>query len=587
MQKFVLFGTITGAAAACALWAPPATAQPGPEPSYTTYQRATAPEPLFRVAFTLDEISVAAAADSLPAEASVPRAAVRVYPDSVILIDRVAWFDRAGLHLRDRLCPYDAIAETRIIDSPTRVTIDFLTVTGDAERLGRLRRGNLMTFSEPITVGNQQFVRGLVLSITGDIEVLGEVNKDVISLFGDVYVGPGATARGDIAGISGAITVADKGSVYGELYSGGEYFERRRPRFYREENFDFLGAFVYNRVDGATPYLGLKFHDTDSLLPSAWFRAGYALESERWRTELGIEQPLWRRVPLAAGAAYYRRLASEDDRLLGDEENTAFALLATEDYRDYWEAEGATAWLSVKPAPQWRFETRYRYEETTWRRSYRHLWSLFGGSKLFRENFSQVSEAERLAGAALIDTTALGCLAFVLDWDTHNREEPFAFSGWHATAELEWSDRDFSSDFDYRRYTLTLRRYQKVHSHGMLLLRAMHGNSDGFLPMHKRFYLGGLGTLHGYDFKEYAGTRFWMGNAEYRFEFPRSDIGASVFWDIGQIADGTKLDSAVDIKQSIGAALTVGADFRVSLARRLDRSFDNDPVVNVRLDFVF
>lgn len=587
MHRHVLLATIIVSILTFAIFTVPAVAQEEEEPQYEPYQGAPSPEPLFRVAFTEEEVRVSVLIDSIRAIETIPFERARQYTDSVVLLPGRVWFGREGLHFQNRFYSYQAITETRITDSPTRVMIQFFTVEGDTSRLGRLRRGNRMTFSEPITVPSQQFVRGLVFSVMGDVEVFGEVNKDVVSLFGNVFVGSGATARGDVASVTGDIEVADNASVYGELYSGSEYFERRRPRFYRDENFDFLAAFVYNRVDGATPYLGVRFHDIDSVLPSAWFMAGYALESERWRTELGVEQPLWRKMPLTIGAAYYQRLASQDDWLLGDVENTAFALLATEDYKDYWEAEGGTMWLNFQPHTSWRFETRYRYEGTNWRRAYRHLWSLFGGDKLFRENFNTAPEGFRQDNITLIDTTENAHLSFRLDWDTHNEEDPFAFSGWHATAQLEWSDDGLNSDFDYRRYTFTVRRYQKVHEHGMLLLRAMHGNSDGFLPMYKRFYLGGLGTLRGYGFKEYIGTRFWLGNAEYRFEFPQSDISASVFYDLGQIANEKVLDEGTGVKQSIGAALMVGDDFRVSLAKRLDRGEDNDPKVNVRFDYVF
>ena len=186
-----------------------------------------------------------------------------------------------------------------------------------------------------------------------------------------------------------------------------------------------------------------------------------------------------------------------------------------------------------------------------------------------------------------IDTTSNAALHFMVDFDTRDSEDPFSKSAVAVTGELEWSNPDLNSDFDYRRYTLSLRRYQKLNRHTMLLARVMYGGSDGYLPMYKRFFLGGLNTLRGYFTKEYMGTRFWMGNAEYRFSFPHSDLALSVLYDVGQIANDRKLDDQVDIKQSLGVALYVGSDTRVSVARRLDRSHDNEPRLYARLSHVF
>ena len=117
----------------------------------------------------------------------------------------------------------------------------------------------------------------------------------------------------------------------------------------------------------------------------------------------------------------------------------------------------------------------------------------------------------------------------------------------------------------------------------MLIMRGMYGGSDGYLPIYKRYFLGGLGTLRGYRHKEYMGTRFWMINTEYRTRFPGSDIAAALIWDMGKIGNDTALDSDVDLKHSIGFALTLGDDFRISVAKRLDRSDDNDPRIYDRL----
>jgi hypothetical protein len=543
--------------------------------------------PLFEVSFDQETVGVSVYADSTKITVHQLRKAI-VESETRVSIDDSVFFDADGLHFADSLYAYSRITDTRITDREENVTIQFQTIVGDTDRLGRLRRGNRMTFAAPIKVEEDQFVRGLVMSVLGDIEIFGEVNKDVVSLFGSVYVGPAAVARGDIATISGDIDLSNDASVYGELYSATKYFSKRSRRFYRrDKNVTFSGSFIYNRVDGATPKLKVSFEDSDSLLPTLWAEAGYAFASSRWRTELGIEQMILRHRPLSVGGAYYRRLASEDDWLLDDAENSGFALLVKEDYKDYWEAEGGTAWVKFRPIKKLHLTARYRYEETNWRRSYRHLWSLFGGDKRFKRNFERVPEPYRTVAIPEIDTTANGAVSFDAEYDTRDQTDPFNRSAWHAVGNIEYSHPDLNSDFDYRRYTLMASRYQLVHRRSMVLVRAMFGGSDGYLPMYKRFYLGGLGTLRGYKHKEYMGSRFWMANAEYRIAFPKTDLAVSLIYDVGQIANDAKLDAGTDVKHSLGASLWIGDDFKVNLAKRLDRSYDDSPQLYVRFDHVF
>lgn len=557
------------------------------EPQYKDYKSSSRQEEYFEISFDKKEIGITVFEDGKDITAYFPRKSIEKSESQVLLGDS-AWFDGDALVFAGVSYPYKKISDIRITDADDLVTITFFTRPGVSQRAQRLKRGNRVGFSNDIVVEEDEFVRGIIFSVIGDIEVYGEVNKDIVSLFGDVYIGPGAVARGDIASVSGRIDIARDASVYGEIYSGEEDRLKRKRRFYRKEKaISFLGNFKYNRVDGATVYSGLRFDDRDSLLPSIWAIGGYAFESERWRYDFGLEQTLWRTRPLAIGGSFYRRLASDDDWLLTDHENLVFTLLVTEDFKDYYEAEGGSVYLTFKPLSTVSLEGRYRFERTKWLDAHPHLWSLFGGSKLFGENFGRVEADFREASMAEIDTTDNAFLSARVEFDTRDKENPFEKSAWHLTGDIERSHADLNSDFDYCRYTLTVRRYQKIHPRVMLLCRGMYGGSDGYLPMYKRFYLGGLGTLRGYKHKEYMGSRFWMANVEYRIDFPRTDLAASIFWDGGQIANDTKLDRDIEVKHSLGVAVFFGDDMRVNLSKRLDRSFDDSPKIYVRFDHVF
>ena len=556
------------------------------ENRYKDYTRRATRSMFFEVGFDKNTIELSVPGDSGKTTVSYRLDEMEIKHHAVYF-EGVKVFDSAGVIIDGNTLAYYDIYDSRITEQNEFTVITFFSRSDEPEKLYHVKPGNVINYSESFVVDEHEFIRGLVFTVLGDIDVDGEVNKDVISLFGDINVGPAAVARGDVVSVTGNITIARHASIYGEVYSAKEKRRARRGRFYRPERVNEIAAgLIYDRVDGAHPWLQYKFDDGDSLLPRVQLRGGYAFASSRWRYNVQIEQSILRSIPIAVGGSLYQKLATQDDWIIGDNENTFFALFFTEDYRDYYEADGVSLYVRSHPLKAMTVEACYQYDETNWLQAHRHLWSLFGGDRLFRANFNTVDSTYRAYGIEEIDTTANAGLHLLVDYDTRDRENPFSQSAVAVTGEFEWSNPDLNSDFDYRRYTLSLRRYQKLNRHTMLLARLMYGGSDGYLPMYKRFFLGGLNTLRGYFTKEYMGTRFWMGNAEYRFSFPHSDLALSVLYDVGQIANDRKLNDQVDVKQSLGLALYVGSDTRISVARRLDRSYDNGPRLYARLSHV-
>jgi hypothetical protein len=496
--------------------------------------------------------------------------------------------DDSGIVIDDFRLDFANISDLRIDKTGRMTRVTFYRLALEGSDPARVRRGNVISTFDDVSVDIATFVRGAVFTVTGNVEVLGEVNKDIVSLFGDIFIGPDAVARGDLASITGRVQVAKEGSVYGEILTGTQRHKGSSRRFYsRTKEVEITPLLDYNRVDGFSLAGNLKFADNDSIYPSVDADYGYAFASKRTRWRFGLEQTIWRSLPLAIGGEGYRELKSEDDWLIDKQENLFFTLLWTEDFRDYYETEGARAYLRAHPFAHATAEIGYRYDETNWLKAHRNLWSLFGGDKLFPRNFHRVDEPLRSQGIAELDSTTNAFISLSGSYDTRDIENPFDFAAWAVDGRLEWSHPDFSSDFDYRRYQINVRRYQPVNRRTMLLTRLVFGGSDGYLPMYKRFYLGGLGTLRGYKHKEYTGTRFWLANGEYRFRFPHSDLAVSLLYDIGQIANDTKLSSDIEIKQSLGGALYIGDDFHVSLSKRLDGGDDSAVQFYARIEHRF
>ena len=491
-------------------------------------------------------------------------------------------FESEGLSYKGVIYKYEKIFETEINESEDSITIMFYEFSGSNSKLSQTRRGNLFSFSETITVGHDTFVRGTAISILGDIKINGEINKDIISLFGNINLTKGAVARGDIASVTGEIEIEEQASIYGEVYSGTEKIDSRRFKFYRGHELALGLMLNYNRVDGLLLGGKLGFEHKDSLIPAINAGFGYAFESKRMRYFFEAEQYIWKQYLLRIGGRFYRKLSSGDDWLLGNSENTAFTLIATEDFKDYYESEGGGGWIKMSPAKDLLLKISYDSYDTRWFKSQENLWSLFGGSKLFRENFSSVEPLFRTVGIVEIDSFHNGAVSVEFEYDDRHEDEDKIMSGWQFLGNLEWSSDGFSSDFDYRKYTLQVVRYQKVNRLSSVHLRAIHGNSDGYLPMYKRYFLGGLSTLPGYNHKEIIGSRFWMLNSEYWVGLTKQHFSNLIFmWDLGQIANDSRFDDQSEIKHSVG----LGLDFsglRVNLNKRLDGQEERDIKIHVR-----
>ncbi len=554
---------------------------------YKDFKRQKKQDVLFEIQIDDEEIIVTTFLGETENESYIPKGELKRTDDYLKIGDNLT-FHKNHIAIGSDEIAYRDISDIYIDGETDAFSIMFYKTKSSGNNSSRFRRGNLFQFDGPLVVEEDEFIRGFVLSITGDIEVYGEVNKEVISLLGEIYIGSDAVVRGDVSTIKSRIDVANDASLYGGVYSGKKQKSRRTHRFQRRDN-DISTGFdmTYNKVDGLAIYSSLKYNDVDSTLPSLWAKGGYGFASDRWRYFFGFEQVLSTSLPIAVGGELYRRLASEDDHLLQDDENTAFAIFAAEDFKDYYEGEGGTAYLRVKPFGNLTLESRYRIEKTNFIESTRGLWAVFGRSKNFDKNFHSVEETFRLNSIAEIDTTDIATLSFKLDYKTTNDDFIFDNSAWHLKSKYEWSHPDLNSDFDYKRYSVSLTRFQKINRRAMLILSGAYGSSEGYLPMYKRFYLGGLGTLRGFHHKEFMGTEFWMGNAEYRVEFPRIDIATSIFWDIGKIANDESLSDAQEIRNNLGVGFYIGDDFKITLAKRLDSDPNDDPKVLVRLTHNF
>jgi Omp85 superfamily domain len=550
---------------------------------YAEYKRESARTPALRILFTKKVLILESGTGENLTRESYTRKEVAVSSTAVTFGGK-STIDSSGFHIGASTLPLQEISTIATEHRGDTTILLFYRYSPAADSLTRSRKGNRTRFNEPLAVPAGDYCRGHLFSIAGNITVDGEVQKDVISLFGDIVLGASAVVRGDIAMIDGSVKIARQASVYGIVY-----YEKEKRKFlsqrHRDRNyFSWDVSFRYNRVDGAAPALWGRFDDPDSALPSLWVQYGYAFESERIRFKAGLDQPIYRATPVFVGAEMYQRLGSDDDRIIDDVENTFFALLVTEDFKDYYEARGGHAWVRIQDSGYWNISAEYRVEETRWFNARQNLFSLTGGDKRFLPNFGHAPHDLRDAGIVEIDTSTLADIHIKAEYDSRLKKEPGMISAWVMTAGLDWSDPEIGSSFDYRRYWGNLSRRQRLSSKTMITAHITGGASDGYLPLHRRFSMGGLGTVRGYRHKEFIGTRFWIANLEYKFVLPKTPLTLGLIYDIGQMANGVPLDRSVDVKHSIGANVyLIDDDFSLSIAHRLDGI--DDPAVQLYARF--
>ncbi len=508
--------------------------------------------------------------------------------DTVYVMDE-PFLCRDGFILDGKLYPLDLIDKVRIrIGREGDISINFLTRLKDQQKLRRKPK-NIISIFDQNNIDSDRFIRGAVVGLWSDINVDGEINEDVVSIFGDITIGENAMIRGDVVAVSGKIKADGKATVYGVLASSSDkkgLFRKWQKWGRRDEYFSLIGGLYYNRVDGAAPYAGVRFIDEDSVLPTVTAYGGYAFASERGRYHFGMEQTFFESRPITIGAMIYQRLASADDWLISETENTAFALLATEDYKDYYEAEGAYGFVRWTPFRGNSYEVGLRGERHRWLDAHPGLWSLFGGSKQFPDNYHGIDENLRPAGIARIDDKDHMALETRVSLNTLDSENGLENSFWDGFAEIEWSPDDWSGDYDFTRYLARICRYQRLNRHTGLALSGTYGTSEGTLPLNRTFFLGGMGTLYGYREKEYSGTEFWMGDLEYHIDFPNTEMGGWVFYNVGQITDDPGSWDGAEVKHSLGIGLSAGNDIRMNITQRLDRS-GASPRLNIRISRMF
>ncbi len=455
------------------------------------------------------------------------------------------------------------------------ISVTFANARQTAAARRRAVSRNVIAAGRDVAVDPETFVRGDVLVFGGNVEIRGEVNRNVIAVFGEVFVVGEGLIRGSVVAAYGKVNLLGEATLYGEVYSHRGFSKSDKARFspdsegWRPKNFNVDGH--YNRVDGLFLAGRAFVVDPDSLLPMIYTELGYAFEAERLRYDAGAHQRLFDRYSLTFGGHLFRRTSTDDEWLSPKWEAALLSLLAAEDPRDYYEEEGGEVYFTFEPGYLNEFGVSYAYTDVAWMQHHPKLFSVFGWDKEFRANFSSVPADDRHAARDEFEGK-LGemRLWYTFDWSS---EEYGNDSRLWAHLEYLSAGDNLKGDHVFDRFTAEVRRYQPITLRQSVNVRLKYGIAGRDVPLFRKFYLGGWRTIRGLDHKSIYGEQMILGNLEYVIGLPYEAFHTSLLFDAGKVVSrNADIFSDGDFKSSVGLRVGLKDGLQVEVAKSLDDS---------------
>jgi hypothetical protein len=352
----------------------------------------------------------------------------------------------------------------------------------------------------------------------------------------------------------------------------------------------------YQRVDGLFLYMAPGAYSHHTFGTSLKAKIGYGFKSEEWSISGSMSQPLVPNGHLQLLLSGYAATAYTDQTGVGDLENMLAAVLFKEDFRDYYRREGFSVQMIYSPRRFFRLAGGFRTEDYSSMEN-KASWSLASGDFLPNPPVQE------------------GTLRSVFG------EVQFGTNVTHLRVNYETcGDQLAGGDFEFDQLTAQLRQRTYLGRDKRLDMRIKYGNAlSGWLPNQRRYLVGGLGTVRGYDYQSlliapdlapgiHGGQQMLVANAELKFGFDLGfgwvddwswdwdedwdrdlDFDIALFYDAGMAwADKDANIDVRDLYTSAGIGLLFGGDddLRVDFIQVLDGE-DKDLVVQVRIKRMF
>ncbi len=380
-------------------------------------------------------------------------------------------------------------------------------------------------------IAREAEVVGDVAALGGQLVVAGTVRGRVAVINGDLILLPGARVTGDVVVVGGRLRAGETAEL------GGRVTEVREPVSFRREGdrlvlqsperggpltaarrFAFgetsLGLGVdgaYNRVEGLPiafgPRIQLGRSNPTAVDGRLIYRtqSGIGFRPSEMGYRLRLEQYLGGHRSARIGVVFRSEVQPIERAGLADVENSLGTFVLHEDFRDYYEREGWSAYLTLTGrARPWELTVEY-LDENQYRQLPQEPWSLRRNDEPWRPQ-------------PLVAQGELRSILARFSVDSRNdRREPSA--GWLVDVSVEQGvggdqgllrpvDPDLPGsplvegavDEEFTAYRLDARRYVRIDPRQRLALRlygagSVNGNP---LPPQRQRTLGGDGLLPGF-----------------------------------------------------------------------------------------
>jgi hypothetical protein len=337
----------------------------------------------------------------------------------------------------------------------------------------------------------------------------------------------------------------------------------------------------FTPVDGFVPSLGMGAVVFDHQDFNHTFVAGhlsFKMASNDVGYALGFERPLFRSRKLYIGGELHDLTTSDDQWQLSANEAAIGAVAGRRSFRDYYERRGVQIGGAWRPDRHVELLFAWRGEREQPLRVESDF-SFFNNDDNFRPNeAAQNGRLNAVIVGASIDglgfereslqatyrrhqlDTLFGSLLPISDKDDF---APVWRVDW--TSEISAPDA-FSSDFDFRRHIVSARLRKRISEFQDVGVRAIGGWSGGVLPPQRQFAVGGIGSVHGYEFKESVGDTLALLNLEYAVGWQHG-LRAVGFFDAGRTTSPARSDSPW--LKGVGFGFALGDAIRLDFGYKL------------------
>lgn len=324
-------------------------------------------------------------------------------------------------------------------------------------------------------------------------------------------------------------------------------------RWNRSDTDGMLGSGredLYSPADGFAPAVGFSTTLFDHRGFNHTFIDGYA--SYKFGRDdpgysAGVERPIFRGpAKLFLGGEIHDVTASDDWWRISTFEQTLVSVGFKNTFRDYYRRRGGQVFGALRAGEHNEISVMARWD--------RHQplanatsYSFFRDDAEFRPALPVVDQhVNAFVLGYTFDTRPLTGAGTRATYVRHLKDNLYGSPArQYPGLRLDWTSeiagRALQGDARFDRHIFHARGHLPLSRWTTLSLRGLFGFSNGTLPAERVFAVGGIGSVHGYSFKEAIGSGMALVNAEYRVNLSRrgrdEGHGASVFvfYDAGKV----------------------------------------------------